>query len=115
MASDLALGHPPVALPAGRIVEAAFVGFLLLAFVGINPFAPRVTEALTQGVSMGQGDALRQVLYIAVFSTIALGAFRKYGIGAIRLIPAVLALVLVWCLASSLWADEGGVTFRRAG
>jgi O-antigen ligase len=118
MASELVLARPrSFGLTAERVIEIGFVGFLLLVFIGLTPFAPRLPAALMgrQIDAEGQGDALRQVLYLTTFAIIAFGAWRKFGLQAIALVPAALSLALIWCVASSLWAVEGGVTFRRAG
>ncbi len=118
MASDFTLAAPRTNPLAGTwIVEVAFVGFLLLVFVGLTPFAPRFPEVLALGEDgvTGKGDSLRQICYLAVFATITFATFRKYGLQAIAFVPTALSLVLLWCLASATWAAQGDVTFRRAG
>ncbi len=116
MASDVAIAEPR-ARAQPWIVEAAFTGFLLLVFIGLTPFAPRFPEVLVLGESgtSGSGDILRQISFLGVFSVVGFAAFRKFGAEAIALVPLFLGLVLIWCLASALWAAEPGVTFRRAG
>jgi len=116
MASEATFNHAEVRAQP-RVMEAAFTVFLLLVFVGLTPFAVRSPEMMALGESgvSGAGDSMRQVTYLAAFSVIALGAFRKFGADMIALIPLLLALLVVWCVASSLWAAEPGVTFRRAG
>jgi exopolysaccharide production protein ExoQ len=116
MASDFAIAQPRVRSETW-IVEAAFVVFLLLVFVGLTPFAPRMPAILRLGASgtTGSGDIMRQISFLGAFSVLAFGAFRKFGTEAIGLIPLTLGLLLIWCVASSLWAAEPAVTFRRAG
>lgn len=114
MASDFAIDAPRVRADQW-IAEAAFVAFLLLVFIGLQPFAPRFPEVPVLNAAGGQGDFLRQASFLAVFSVIALCAVRKYGLQAIVLLPGFLSLMLGWCLLSAFWADEGAVTFRRAG
>jgi O-antigen ligase len=99
------------------VAETAFVGFLLLVFVGLTPFTPRSADLMRQAIanSAGQGDMLRQVSYLAAFGAIALCALRKHGTEVLALVPFLLTLLLGWCLLSAAWSDQGGVTFRRAG
>jgi len=102
---------------ASWIDEVVFVAFLLLAFVGLSPFAVH-TDSVTafgQNGTSGAGDLARQLCYLAVFAAIVFGALRRRGIEALSSVPPALALLLVWCLLSALWTGEPGVTFRRAG
>jgi O-antigen ligase len=103
-------------LPAW-VAEAGFVLFLLLVFVGIQPFNTRDYATLAIGESgfAGEGDSIRQILYLASLAMIALAAFDKRGIRAFFGVPVPLALLLGWCCLSALWAAAPGVTFRRAG
>ncbi len=116
MASDFAIA-PARVRAEPWIIEAAFVGFLLLVFFSLQPFAPRYPEVLRLGEDgiTGQGDVMRQISYLTVFGIVALGALRKFGVEIMALVPLFLMLALCWCLSSSAWAAEGGVTFRRAG
>ncbi|HEY1837641.1 MAG TPA: O-antigen ligase family protein [Rhizomicrobium sp.] len=107
---------PRTLLPAW-VAEGGFVLFLLLVFVGIQPFNVRDYATLAIGESgfAGEGDSLRQVLYLASLAMIALAAFDKRGVRAFLGVPIPLALLLGWACLSALWADAPGVTFRRAG
>ena len=69
------------------------------------------------GVSeTSRGDALRQVFYLSVFGLVVLGAARRRGLGALDApFPSFMGLLLIWCLASGLWAAEPAVALRRAG
>ena len=103
--------------PATWIDAGVFFAFLLLAFVGLSPFAihePSVT-AFGQNGTTGAGDAARQVCYLVVFAAIVIGAFRVHRLEAINAVPVLLLSLLAWCLISALWAGEPGVAFRRAG
>src|SRR5205823_4035486 len=42
-------------------------------------------------------------------------AIQRRGFGALSAIPLAVALLLIWCLLSSLWAAEPGIALRRAG
>lgn len=97
-------------------VEAAFTGLLLLVFVGLMPFAPPPQVAEFGGaVQSGAGDTLRQILYLAAFALLVVGAVQKRGFAAASSVPLLLALLLAWCTVSALWAAEPGIAFRRAG
>jgi len=98
-----------------RLAEAGFVLVLLLIIVGLTPFDTRTAAAIAaRDAASAQGDMLRQVVFLATFAMIAYGALRKHGILAIRAIPALIALLLLWCLVSALWTDEPDVVARRA-
>ncbi len=97
-------------------IEAAFTALLLLVFVGLSPFSPPPSVAQFGGaVQTGAGDALRQICYLAVFAILSVGAFQKRAGSVLAIVPPLLALLLVWCALSALWAAEPGVAFRRAG
>jgi len=117
MAND-GLAGGLVRTPRATWIEAgALFAFLILAFVGLSPFAvhePSVT-AFGQNGTTGAGDAARQVCYLLVFAAIVIGAFRLRGQQALTAVPILLLALLAWCLLSALWAAEPGVAFRRAG
>lgn len=99
-----------------RLEELAFLAFLLLIFVGLSPFAIRDPAALAAGESGidGAGDLARQVCYASVFALIVFAALREQGTRVVFAVPPALALLLLWCLASSAWSPEAAVTLRRA-
>lgn len=99
------------------VAEAGFVLFMLLVFVGIQPFNTRDYATLAIGESgfAGEGDSIRQILYLASLAMISLAAFDKRGIRAFFGVPLPLAMLLGWACLSALWAAAPGVTFRRAG
>jgi O-antigen ligase len=102
---------------ASWIGEAVLVAFLLLAFVGLSPFAPPPPAVTAFGgvATTGAGDLARQICYLAVFAAIVFGAVRTFGMTAFSPVPVLLVLLLAWCLSSALWSPEPGVTLRRAG
>ncbi len=100
------------------IDEAVFLAFLLLAFVGLTPFAvpPPTLNPMASGLNTtGAGDLARQICYLVVFAAIVLGAFRNRGLRALSTVPILLVLLLAWCVLSATWAGEPGVAVRRAG
>ena len=105
------------ARPATWIDEAVFLAFLLLAFVGLSPFAiqaPAVTAFGEVGTT-GAGDLARQLCYLAVFAAVVIGALRRFGLQVVSFVPVLLIALLVWCLLSAAWSSEPAVTLRRAG
>lgn len=97
------------------IMEGAFLALLLLAFVGLSPFALRNVAALAPGASSsGAGDAMRQACYLLVFAIIVGDALWNRGLGVVMAVPPMLVALLAWCLASAYWAAEPDVALRRA-
>jgi len=114
MASEgFALSHSPARAAGGWMAAAAFTLFLLLVFVGLEPFQPPPAVSAYGGVT--RGDALRQITYILAFGMIGLAGLQQFGLAVVRAVPVGIALLLGWCLASALWADYPGVVIRRAG
>jgi O-antigen ligase len=100
-----------------RILDALFIALLLLAFVGMQPFAMRnpATDLQTGPYQMtGSGDTIRQIIYLLVFATVAVFAFLKRGLAVVTAVPPLLTALLAWCLLSSVWATAPDVAMRRA-
>lgn len=100
------------------ILDAAFVALLLLAFVGLSPFALRnpATDLETGPYTVtGGGDAVRQALYLLIFASVAVAAFLRRGLGVLRAVPPMLVVLLAWCLLSASWAAAPDIAVRRAG
>ncbi|HEX4157282.1 MAG TPA: O-antigen ligase family protein [Rhizomicrobium sp.] len=109
----------PAAMPVRltwNLAELAFLGFLFLIFVTLEPFATRDAVTLAGGESgfTGAGDALRQVAYLAVFLFVAFAAVRQRGFDALFCIPPLFAALLAWCALSAAWSAAPDVVFRRA-
>lgn len=88
-----------------------FFALLLLVHVGFEPFAP---APLAGTVATGEGDSLRQILYLAVFGLVIVTSFQRRGFGAMRILPPLFILLQAWCVLSALWAVTPDVAFRRA-
>jgi exopolysaccharide production protein ExoQ len=98
-----------------RLAEAGFVLVLLLIIVGLTPFDTRTAAAIAaRDAASASGDMLRQVVFLGTFGMIVYGALRKHGVLAIRAVPVLIAMLLLWCLVSALWTDEPAVVARRA-
>jgi O-antigen ligase len=115
--TDFTLAYAP-SRPASRDLLAllAYLGLLLLIFVGLDAFSPPAAVAQFGGVQeASRGDTLRQLAYLSVAGLVALAAIQRQGLAALRAMPLSLGLLLIWCVASALWAPEPGVVLRRAG
>lgn len=95
------------------VAEAAFVGLLLLVFVGLEPF--QVRDAATLADVGGSGSVARQVCYLLVFAASIVAAYDRRALDSAAAVPLSLVLLLGWCFLSASWAGEPGVAFRRAG
>lgn len=107
-----ATSHATVAL----LATTAYLLLLLLVYVGLTAFSPPPLVSQFGGVQeASKGDLLRQILYLGAGALALLAAVRMRGLDAVRAMPIPMALMLVWCMASALWAPEPGVVIRRAG
>ncbi|HTT97995.1 MAG TPA: O-antigen ligase [Rhizomicrobium sp.] len=100
------------------LIDAAFLGLLLLAFVGVQPFAERNPATdLQMGpyTATGGGDWVRQAFYAAVFLSIGAVAFFRKGLGLVKAVPPMILVTLLWCAVTALWATAPDVAVRRAG
>src|SRR6476659_2485158 len=114
--SPIAVARATPRAPGDLFAEASFLAFLLLIFVSLNPFAIREMSLLPLGDSgNGQGDIWRQVCYLASFTAIAFCAWRRDGMRVFSAVPPLLAALLLWCLATGLWAAVPAIAVRRAG
>jgi len=117
MANEYAIAYQPhPAVERSTLPVLAFVGLLLLIFVGLDAFSPPALVSQFGGVKeASRGDSLRQIAYVAVAALVGLAALQRYGLAALRAMPVSMALLLIWCLASAFWAPETSVVLRRAG
>lgn len=94
------------------LAPGAFGGFLLIVFVGLEPFALRdnVQAAL---MTSGEGDLARQVIYITAFLIVVGTALSYRGQKVFLAFPILLVIVLLWCLLSISWAIDPGIATRR--
>ena len=118
MANDVySLSVAPAGSRLDAIAEGAFVALLLLVFVTLSPFQPPADVTIfgdTVITGSGAGDAWRQIAYLSVFGTTLFCAACKRGLESISAIPLLIIMLLLWCLASSMWAAAPDVTMRRA-
>ena len=116
MAREAFFVAPARTVAADWLAEAGYVAFLLLIFVGLTPFAIRDPVTLAAGESgfAATGDVVRQLAYLGVFAVIAVAAIRDRGIAAMQSVPAVMLVLLAWCMLSATWASAPDVSFRRA-
>src|SRR5215469_12540196 len=91
--------------------DSAFVLFLLLVFVSLQPFATRVPAVPAAGGAGfgGAGDTVRQLAYLSALALVGVAAFEKSGLRGIFSVSGSLALLLAWCASSALWATAPDV------
>ncbi len=98
-----------------RATEIGFVLVMLLIFVGLTPFDARTAAAIAaRDAASATGDATRQIAFLGTFALIGYGALSRRGAQAFKAVPVMIALLLLWCLMTALWADEPSVVARRA-
>jgi O-antigen ligase len=115
--SDFTLGYSaPQTIERSLLPSLAFVGLLLLVYVGLDAFSPPPLVAEFGGVKeASHGDVLRQIAYLGIAGLVSLAAIQRFGMGALRAIPFSMWVLLAWCIASALWAPESNIVLRRAG
>lgn len=98
------------------LADTAFVLFLLLIFVGLEPFATRDPAALAAGESGfgGAGDIVREIAYLGGSLLIVFSAVRADGFRTLLSTPPLIAALLVWCALSAVWSAAPDVVLRRA-
>jgi O-antigen ligase len=115
MASDYALGQAIRAERPPLLALAGYLAILALLFVGLDPFSPPavVSQFGSASITTG-GDSARQLAYLVTAGLVLAGAISLHGASALRAIPLTILLLLAWCLASALWAQDPGTVARRA-
>lgn len=96
------------------VADIAFLVFLLLVFVGLQPFAARDIALLQRAVT-GEGDLLRQATYLTLFAIVVALIARRLGHQALKVIPISVLAALAWSIASVAWSIAPEITLRRAG
>jgi O-antigen ligase len=119
MAHELTSGvaRPKLRLE-GWVIDAAFLGLLLLAFVGVQPFAVRNPATDLQAgpyTATGGGDWVRQLFYVLLFVSVGAAAFFRRGLALVMAVPPMILVTLLWCVVTALWATAPDVAVRRAG
>ena len=101
--SDFTAAYSPSrAAERSLLPSLAFLGLLLLVFVGLDAFSPPPLVAQFGGVQeASRGDVVRQIAYLGVAGLIALAALTRFGQAALRIVPVSMLLLLAWCLASA--------------
>jgi O-antigen ligase len=100
----------PIILRPTSQASAAAAIFALIVFVVL---APLVTASGDAGTQTGEGNLLRQIVYFAIFLLALTCAGVNKMLERIRRLPFSIALVLIWCTLSILWALNPEVGARR--
>ena len=117
MANEYALAYaPPREIDRSLLPVIAFIGLLLLIYVGLDAFSPPPLVSQYGGVrEASRSDVVRQIAYLGVAAMIGIAALQRFGIGMLRAIPVSMGILLAWCMTSALWAPETAIVLRRAG
>lgn len=117
MANEHALAYTaPREIDRSLLPVIAFIGLLLLIYVGLDAFSPPPLVAQFGGVrEASRTDVLRQIAYLGIATMVGIAALQRFGIGLLRAIPVSMGILLAWCLASALWAPDTSIVIRRAG
>jgi len=117
MANEYALAYTaPREIDRSLLPVIAFIGLLLLIYVGLDAFSPPPLVSQFGGVrEASRSDVLRQVAYLGVAAMIGIAALQRFGIGLLRAIPVSMGILLAWCMVSAMWAPEAAIVLRRAG
>ncbi len=105
---------PPRDVSRSVIAEIVFVALLLVMFVGLTPFAPPVSPTAVNSAAPAPGDALRQIIFLAILFPILFAAVFQRGLSALRAVPLALMALLAWCFVSVFWSAVPDVSLRRA-
>src|SRR4051812_5485699 len=92
-----------------RTASLAVSALVFLVFVGFTSFS--AGEGGDPTLSGGAGDALRQIAFLGTLGTIFF-LWRDQRVADVDF-PITLAIVLLWCWLSLLWAIEPGIALRR--
>ncbi|MFO1247061.1 MAG: O-antigen ligase family protein [Alphaproteobacteria bacterium] len=95
---------------------AAFIGLMLLIYVGMDAFSPPPLVSQFGGVrEASRTDVLRQVAYLGIAAMVGIAALQRFGIAMLRAVPVSMGILLAWCMASAMWAPDTSIVIRRAG
>ena len=100
-------GFDPV--PPGSAPVAGAILVILLALAVPAPFFMGGDGDKLSG----QGNAFRQIAYLLVFAGALLSAGVLRSPRRAQAIPPEIALVLIWCGLSTVWAIQPGIAVRR--
>ncbi|MDD4910669.1 MAG: O-antigen ligase family protein [Sideroxydans sp.] len=95
-----------------KLIEFAFIAFLVIAFVGLTPFAAR--EALQDIVdTAGEVDILRQVITISISLLIIFSGLRGQSRSLVEIIGIPVLLILAWSAITLFWSPVPWIGLRR--
>src|SRR5437868_15469620 len=95
---------PPRDVSRSVIAEIAFVALLLMMFVGLSPFAPPISPTSVNMSAPAPGDALRQIIFLAIFFPVLFTSTLQRGWDVFAVMPLALIAMLAWCFFSTGWS-----------
>jgi O-antigen ligase len=108
---------PATRLPEHQIAEPGLTRLntialgALLVFVTLAPLI--VSDAGDGSTTAGEGNALRQLIYLTIFALALFSAQVAQSPSRLLSLPPSLCAMLAWCFLSVSWAVDPGVAVRR--
>ena len=103
----------PIAWTIHRWPAITLAAILFLSLIGLSPVAIVGPDINVSGIPSGDGDTLKQAIYVLLFLLIAWYAAATRGVRELAAVPWPLAVVLGWCWLSLSWAVDPSIAFRR--
>lgn len=111
MSSDVIEADPRQ--PRSGMAMAILFVTLMLAFVGLTPIALFGGESASVDATVGDGDSLRQAVFVLLFGASLWNTWRARGVTGGLHVPLGVVLVLAWCWLSLTWAIAPEIAVRR--
>jgi exopolysaccharide production protein ExoQ len=89
-----------------------FLSFLALVFIGLEPFAIRDFNKITN-LNSGEGNATRQIAYLVMFVATCAISLKREGFRSLNVLPIPLMAALGWFLLSVTWSLAPDISLRR--
>ena len=87
---------------------------LFVAWIGFSPvFIFGEGDIQLASLEAGGGDFAKQCAFASLFAFVMWWEWREEGIGFLGKLPIWLAVVLLWCSASVVWAVDPMIAVRR--
>lgn len=99
--------------PRNGVAKAILFVTLMLAFVGLTPIALFGGETASVDATVGDGDTLRQAVFVLLFGISIWNTWRDKTVSGVLQVPLGVLLVLAWCWLSLTWAIAPEIAVRR--
>jgi exopolysaccharide production protein ExoQ len=96
-----------------KFLPWAIAAFLLVVLLRTLPFSERTAFASIE--ETGEGNLIRQVIYLLLFSAIVLPVALARPKAMVAAVPKPVGLFIGFCILSLLWSSVPDIAGRRAG